>query len=251
MTSLASIQPSRSHIHVLGQTCPTCDQPIPNEKIEQVRARIEARDKELSEAARAEAVQKFAAEKAQIEAANRQTLSQIGKQHAEALDKVTNEAAAKMASVRDEGKKEGEATAQQRITALEESIRESNASWQERFSVVQSENQNVVASYEKFKEEHENTVNRRVQEARDTLEQDNQDKLNAKDAEYSAEKQKLTLKLADLTRQLEKRTAEELGEGAEIKLFEALKAEFDGDRIERVGRGYSGADILHIAHDHR
>jgi hypothetical protein len=42
------------------------------------------------------------------------------------------------------------------------------------------------------------------------------------------------------------RTAEELGEGAEIDLFEALKKEFPGDRIERIAKGSPGADIHHV-----
>jgi len=49
----------------------------------------------------------------------------------------------------------------------------------------------------------------------------------------------------ELQRALEKQTNEELGEGAEIDLFEALKAEFEDDRIERVNKGQPGADILH------
>jgi hypothetical protein len=46
-------------------------------------------------------------------------------------------------------------------------------------------------------------------------------------------------------RKLEKRTAEELGEGAELDLYEELKALFEGDRIRRVPKGTPGADIVH------
>lgn len=52
--------------------------------------------------------------------------------------------------------------------------------------------------------------------------------------------------MEELQRALDKKTAEELGEGAEIDLFETLKAEFEGDRIERVNKGQPGADILHV-----
>ena len=45
---------------------------------------------------------------------------------------------------------------------------------------------------------------------------------------------------------LDKKTAEELGEGAEIDLYEVLKADFDSDRIERINKGQPGADILHV-----
>jgi hypothetical protein len=39
---------------------------------------------------------------------------------------------------------------------------------------------------------------------------------------------------------------DELGEGAEIDLYEALKAEFPSDRIERIGKGTAGADVHHV-----
>ena len=48
-----------------------------------------------------------------------------------------------------------------------------------------------------------------------------------------------------MKRKLENKTAEELGEGAEVDLFEALKAEFPGDLMTRVGRGNAGADVIH------
>ena len=45
------------------------------------------------------------------------------------------------------------------------------------------------------------------------------------------------MQLKDLTRQLEKKTADELGEGAEVKLLEELKARFEGDNFHHVGKG--------------
>src|SRR5260370_42403115 len=45
---------------------------------------------------------------------------------------------------------------------------------------------------------------------------------------------------------MENRTAEELGEGAEIHLFEGLKTEVPDDKISRIRKGTPGADILHI-----
>jgi len=55
---------------------------------------------------------------------------------------------------------------------------------------------------------------------------------------------KLSAKVEELQRTLDKKTAEELGEGAELDLYEVLKAEFEGDRIERVNKGAPGADIF-------
>ena len=59
------------------------------------------------------------------------------------------------------------------------------------------------------------------------------------------DQQKLQAKLQDMQRQLEKKSAHELGEGSEIDLYEQLRAAFDGDRIQRVGKGVNGADVIH------
>ena len=64
--------------------------------------------------------------------------------------------------------------------------------------------------------------------------------------EPSRKIRKLTSKVNDLQRALDKKTAEELGEGAEIDVFEALKAEFPDDKIRRIPKGTPGADILHV-----
>lgn len=55
---------------------------------------------------------------------------------------------------------------------------------------------------------------------------------------------KLDAQLADLQRQLQRRTANELGDEGEIDLFEALTAEFPQDQIARVPKGMAGADII-------
>ena len=44
----------------------------------------------------------------------------------------------------------------------------------------------------------------------------------------------------------------ELGEGSEIDLFEQLRDAFEGDRIQRVGKGVNGADVIHeVVHNGR
>jgi hypothetical protein len=88
-------------------------------------------------------------------------------------------------------------------------------------------------------------LNARLQEQREVLEKHNAAALNAEKAGAFEERQKLESSLQDLQRQLQKKTAEELGEGAEVDLFEELKAEFPGDVITRVTKGTPGADIIH------
>jgi hypothetical protein len=92
----------------------------------------------------------------------------------------------------------------------------------------------------------------RLGSLREVMEKDKDDAINAKEAKFFAEKQKLTSEVNDLQRKLANMTAAELGEGAEINLYEALKKAFADDRIERVRKGAPGADILHgVMHNGR
>ena len=71
-----ALQPvPESHIHPATETCPRCDQPIPNEKAREVRARAEAQKRRMDAAANARAEQRIAAEKERIES---QASSAIG-----------------------------------------------------------------------------------------------------------------------------------------------------------------------------
>jgi hypothetical protein len=81
---------------------------------------------------------------------------------------------------------------------------------------------------------------------RDVLEKDKEDAVKAEKAKTFDENQKLSSKVTDLQRALENKTAEELGEGAEVKLFDELKREFPEDDIRRVPKGSAGADIIHV-----
>ncbi|MBR1225230.1 DUF2130 domain-containing protein [Bradyrhizobium sp. AUGA SZCCT0176] len=84
-----------------------------------------------------------------------------------------------------------------------------------------------------------------LQEERDVWQKAIDNAVNTEKAAAFEERLKIQTKFEDLKRAYEQKTAEELGEGAEIDLYEALKSEFEGDRIERINKGQPGADILH------
>jgi hypothetical protein len=69
--------------------------------------------------------------------------------------------------------------------------------------------------------------------------------LAKKDSENDEKTRKLLEQVQSLERKLEERRASDLGEGAHIQLFDALKEEFPDDHIRRISPGVSGADILH------
>ncbi len=263
-------QPREPHIHALTETCPVCDQPIPNEKAKEVRARMEARERSLAQAAKARADQQIAAEKARIEAAANAAVEKLRKENEKALNKATAETAAQVDAARAEGRKAAEAALQEKLTAAEKAKAQAEktaaekvaameqtagareAAWQQIIAAADTEKQEALAQVQKMKAEQEGLVNERVREAREALERDRAEALAVAKAAHDADTRKLTAKLETLQRQLEKQRADELGEGAEIKLFDSLKAEFPGDDIRRVKKGVSGADILHtVIHNGR
>lgn len=65
------------------------------------------------------------------------------------------------------------------------------------------------------------------------------------EAKFNRERESLQRKMQLMDKQLQKKTVNELGDGAEIDLFEALRESFPGDKITRIPKGRAGADILH------
>src|SRR5215213_7493797 len=112
----SALRPSQPHIHLKGALCPVCDQPIPNEKVEQIQARIEARDRTAAETVTLRIKEQFAAERVQIEANARVVLEQAQREGAAAIQTIRKESAAaiellksdaeqKEAAAREEGAK--------------------------------------------------------------------------------------------------------------------------------------------------
>lgn len=62
---------------------------------------------------------------------------------------------------------------------------------------------------------------------------------------YEADTARVQGKLDDLSRKMEKQSGEQLGAEAELDLFTELRHAFPDDKIERIGRGVKGADIVH------
>jgi hypothetical protein len=98
----------------------------------------------------------------------------------------------------------------------------------------------------KLSEQYDVALNERLGSQREILEKAKDDAVNAERAKTFEDTQKLQNKVFELQRALDNKTAEELGEGAEVKLYESLRKEFPDDRIERVAKGAPGADIHHV-----
>jgi hypothetical protein len=94
-------------------------------------------------------------------------------------------------------------------------------------------------------EEAAKAVKRQLDEHRLILEREHAQAMNKLRAEFTREREAAQKKVGDLERQLQKKTPHELGDGAEIDLYQALREGFPGDRVTRVPKGEAGADIHH------
>jgi hypothetical protein len=344
---------AQPHIHFDGQTCPYCDQPIPEDRLEEISGRIEARARErlteetaqlreqhARERAQAEGKAKAeleqakrdasarealireeaarsanetaqikiaAAQKAQAEAEqaragitgqieemrtqNAETIAQMTRDtaarekairaeaaaaaeealrerlaaaegakteaetaragmaaqlEAERADKAEtvarlNRAAARETTIREEAAKAAEAGAAEKIAAAQKAKAEAEKGRAAAEAALTAKLDQRGREIEALKEAHAGEINAQ----REALEKDKITALNAERAGFLKVKMKLEEDLTDVQRRLQQKTAHEYGEGAELDLFEVLKAGFQGDRIRRVKKGVAGADIIH------
>lgn len=207
--------------------CPWCEQPIPHDRFDEIHARIAKKERQRTAEVEGELRKRFARDKAQMEANAKAAVAAAQKEGADALSELRTKAAAKEQRARHEATKAAEAAASGKMLELAR-------------AKEKAEGQLKAAHTESEQE-----LKRRLQEQRDALESDQVKKLNAEKSKAFSERQKLEGKLQLLQRQLQRKSADELGEGAEVDLFETLKAEFPDDRIRRVAKGHAGADLVH------
>ena len=249
-----ALQPvPETHIHAATETCPTCEQPIPNEKAREVRARAEAQKRRMDEAANARAEQRIAAEKERLE---REATAAIGelRDEKETSPEESQRRGRRPASrpLPSRDARRPKRTLREQVTAAQKAKEEAERSAARNLAEAEEQKRQALTRLQAAEAERDEQVNARVQETREALEKANAEALAQAKAENDADKRKLTAKLETLQRQLEKERANELGEGAEVELFDALKAEFPDDHIRPVPKGVSGADILHtVMHNGR
>jgi hypothetical protein len=220
-------------------------------------------EKRLADAADARATQRIAAEKAQIEEAAKVKVEQAEREKNEAVKKAAAEAATKIEAAKVEGQKlaeagyaarlaaaekartDTEAAAAQKVAVAEQAAKAKQEEAQKQLDAANAEKSQALAKVQKVEAERDAVVEERVREVREAMGKHEADALAAVNSANDTKTQKLLGEVDTLKRQLEQRRADELGEGAHVKLLDALKAEFPEDQIRRIPSGASGADILH------
>jgi hypothetical protein len=222
---------------------------------EQARADLMARSQQQlaeAESARRSAEQMWANLQAEM--------NELRTNNASAIAAIKAEAKKREDEIRNEATRAAESAAAERIAAIEAAQRESEAEINARIAQAEeiriaSESAIAEANAKAHEAEvklltltdqHASAMEANLKVQREALEKAKDEAVNAEKARAFDENQKLSNKVTDLQRALDNKTAEELGEGAEVNLFEVLRKEFPDDDIRRTLRGAQGADILHV-----
>jgi len=259
------------HPHVEGEVCPWCEQDIPHEKFAEIKENIERKQRErfaefekslkaTSEAEKAQITSKAKVAMDEAIANAAAQLQQVKAQSAEQEKAAVEAATAKTTAVFSE-QLESAKTANLALTQTMEELKAANeirvkeaqetgrkaatAALQEKVELAEKGKTEAELKLTTMSERHEVNVRERLVQQREALEKDKQTAVNAERTRNFDDKTKLQNTVDSLKRQLEQKTAEELGEGAEVDLFEELKAAFPNDLITRVQKGAAGVDIIH------
>jgi hypothetical protein len=245
------------------EQCPLCGTELSRIKFREIQSKL--REEE----------QRKAADLAQAEVALRQRLEQqfkleLEKQKQAAAKKAREEAdqeIKKVAAERDQAAKklkeaqerepEIRKQAEQEIARQKQSAeKKANEDAEAKIKKVAAERDQIAKKLKdaqdreaevvkKAQEDAEKQRQKELAEQRQAFEKDKTLSLLKQDAKFNREREALQKKMQLMDKQLQKKTANELGDGAEIDLFEALRESFPGDKIKRIPKGQNGADILH------
>lgn len=266
------------HLHVEGETCPWCEQDIPADKLADIKGRIAAKEQERTQAIAARLAGQYALaldqerrasadrEAKACDAARQVAEAEAGKQLGILQAKLQQAADEKGAAKRQEQslrqqldelqqskKSEIEQIRQAVEVQLQDATKKARSAAEAAAHDMLAEKDKEAAEAKTKAEAAARVLTTARQEHSDALEQQRSALEKAKDDAISqqsaaafSEKQKLLSQITNLQRDLEKKTNEELGEGAEVVLYDALREAFNGDRIERIKKGMPGADIRHV-----
>ncbi len=232
-----------AHTHIIekaSDSCPYCGHEITHDELVAIEQRIEKEQQE-----------KFAAREKQLNAKHMETMSELHKQ----ISSKDDAAQAQLKAEKD--KYELALAAKDKV--VESQVKVARKS--EREKILKENNEEKL----KLKREQEAIEVERVQirtdkdamekthkanidQQRVVLEADTQKKLLAQKSESDRDTYRLKQIVEGLNRKLEKKSNEELGDGAEVDLYNELKSAFPDDVITRVKKGVAGADIKHDVH---
>ena len=215
------------HIHTGDERCPLCNQRLPRDlTATELQAKLREHEQKAAQAQEQRLRGEFAQQMTtKIEETKRLSAAEAVEREKVIRLEVKKQTAAEM---NDELSRVRQSTlkAQQEKTAAEQRLKR-----------VKDEHEAQMKAYTK----------KALTEQREALDKEQADAVAKARADEFERTQKARKQVELLKRQLEEKTADSLGEGAEVDLYEALRGSFDdkGDKITRIKKGQPGADIRH------
>lgn len=237
MVAQSAFRSVADHVHPAAETCPYCEQPVANDRAEEIRARFDAEQRRQATEQKARLEAGIAAAREQIEEVKNVELANFKLESAAALQKLKDETALQRTAAIEEGKTLADAALQQTIDRMVSEQSEANL----KLEAAEREKLAAIAQLTKSKEEQEAVVAERAAELRSAMEKNKAEEINSLKAQHADEARTLNEQIAAL----QKRVAAEEGEGADVKLLDALKTRFPGDEFKPIGKS-SGADLIHV-----
>jgi len=245
------------------EQCPLCGSDLSQTKYREIRARLrDQEEKKVAQIAEAELAirQRLEKEFESQFAQDRRAAEKKAREDAEKrVQKVLAESALLLKKVQDSETREAETRAQAQAEiekqkhAAEKKAKQEAAQQIKEITAArdlaerkrkESEDREAEIRRE-VKEEAEKERQRELKEQRQALEKDKTLALLKQQSDHNRQSEALQKRLKLMENQFQKKTANELGDGTEIELFDALRNSFHGDKITRVLKGQTGADILH------
>ncbi|HJQ35752.1 MAG TPA: DUF2130 domain-containing protein [Thermoanaerobaculia bacterium] len=141
----------------------------------------------------------------------------------------------------DERKKLAEAERMLR-TSLQKEVAAQQQKLQKERQAIDAERGRINKLIDNVRQQEEKRRKKEIADVRQILQKDRDAALLKKDAEFARERAAMEKKIADMSRRV-KKAGGDLGEGAELDLYEELRGAFSDDQIARV-KGRPGL-ILH------
>lgn len=245
------------------EQCPLCGTELSQTKFREIRAKLKDQDQkkaaELAEARSAIARNLEQEFNKKIEQQRRETEKKVRAEVEQQVNKVIAEreqltAKLKAAEAREADTKrhaqleiEKQKVAAEKKAKLdaEQQIRKISAERDQATAKVKAAEAREVEIRKQAHEEAIKRAQKELADQRQVLEKDKNLALLKQQSEHSRNRDSLQKKVKMLEHQLQNKTANELGDGGEINVFEALRDAFQGDRITRIRKGQPGADIMH------
>jgi hypothetical protein len=213
-----------------SERCPWCGTAISRAKFIEIQTTISEQEKKKLAAERARMEQEFRTQtqkaEAHIKAEAEKKLTTLTVERDKVAAKV-KELEAREVAIR----REAETQAEARVRAETE----------KKLLTITADRDRATAKIKQMEQVNQKDLDQQ----RRALEKDRDTQLLKVQVQHNREREQLQQKIDGLTRQVQRKTADELGEGGEVDVYEALRGAYTRDDIARIKKGQPGADIRH------